>query len=73
MYVNGRQGFYGTLAAVLDRRIKQVDSVNGMSSVAEWVWARHYDQRDIMSVVLPGMLKYFDLPDLQRWTTEDHQ
>jgi hypothetical protein len=71
LYVHGRQGFYGTLAAYLDRRIKQLDTVNGMGSAAEWIRARHYDERDIMSVVLPGMLKYFDLPDIDRWTAQD--
>jgi len=23
-----------------------------------------------MSIIIPGMLKYFDLPDLDRWTSD---
>nr|WP_231571609.1 hypothetical protein [Paenibacillus sp. VKM B-2647] len=73
LYLNGRQGFYGMLATALDRRIKQVEAVGGMGSVAAWIRARYYEQHDIMSVVLPGMLKYFDLPDLERWIAQDRQ
>ena len=64
-YAHGRQGVYARLAAALDARIRGVDVVEGMGSYAEWVGARHYDQYDIMGVVIPAMLRYFDLPDLE--------
>jgi hypothetical protein len=38
-----------------------------MSSYAEWVGARHYDSFDIKSIVIPGLLKYMDLPDVDSW------
>lgn len=70
LYAHGRQGFYGRLASVLDSRIKNIQAVNGMNSFSELVRARHYDDYDIMSVVLPGMLKYLDVPDLEQWYTQ---
>ena len=35
-----------------------------MTSYSDWVRARYYDNCDIMGIVLPNMLKYFDLPDI---------
>ena len=69
-YACGRQGVYAQLAAALDARIKNIEVVGGMGSYAEWVRSRHYDQYDIFGVILPGMLQYFDLPDLGKWTAE---
>lgn len=68
LYAYGRQGIYAQMAAFLDQRIEQIEVVNGMGSVAEWVKSRYYNHYDIMSLVLPGMLKHFDLPDLDKWT-----
>ena len=70
LYAHGRQGLYARLAAFIDERVKGICVENGMTSFSEWVGARHYDSYDIMSVIIPGMLKYFDLPDLDRWTSE---
>ncbi|NLC67671.1 MAG: hypothetical protein GX754_02560 [Clostridiaceae bacterium] len=66
-YLSGRHGVYGQFAAVLDKRVKNIEVENGIGSYGEWVRSRYYDTHDIMSIVLPGMLKYFDLPDLQKW------
>lgn len=70
LYAHGRYGVYAQLAAFLDKRINGIDVVQGMGSYAAWVGARHYDYYDINSVILPEVLKYFDLPDLERWTKE---
>jgi len=67
LYAGGRQGMYAQLASALDERVKSLEVAEGMASVSEWVAARHYDSHDISSVILPGMLRYFDLPDLRRW------
>ena len=66
-YADGRHGVYIQLAAALDHRIGNVEVVGGIGSYAEWVKSRHYESRDVQSIVLPGMLKYCDLPDLERW------
>ncbi|NSW91442.1 MAG: prolyl oligopeptidase family serine peptidase [Firmicutes bacterium] len=75
LYLSGRHGVYGLFAAVLDKtmldkRIKNIEVANGIVSFGEWVRSRYYDTHDIMSIVLPGMLKYFDLPDLEKWFYE---
>lgn len=67
-YAYGRYGVYAQLAAFLVGCTGAVEVVNGMGSYAEWVGARHYDHYDINSVILPDVLKYFDLPDIERWT-----
>ncbi|MCZ8512156.1 acetylxylan esterase [Paenibacillus filicis] len=64
MYAYGRQGVYAQMAAALDERITNIEVVNGMGSYKNWITARHYDDQDIMSLIVPGMLKHFDLPDL---------
>lgn len=70
VYASGKYGMYGRLAAALDKRITGVETAPGMDSISGWVSARHYDHYDISSVLLPGMLKYFDLPDIDRWNAD---
>jgi hypothetical protein len=65
IYAHGYHGIYGRLASVLDPRIRSVVVVNGIKSYAEWVAARHYDAHDIKSLILRGMLQYFDLPEIE--------
>lgn len=66
-YANGRCGVYIQLAAGLDKRIGKIEVVGGIGSYAEFVKSRHYESRDVQSIVFPGILKYCDLPDLERW------
>ncbi|MDO8586575.1 MAG: prolyl oligopeptidase family serine peptidase [Armatimonadota bacterium] len=66
-YAHGLHGLYLQLAAGMDKRIKDVEVVGGIGSYAEWVRSRHYDSFDVASYTLPGVLQYFDLPDLERW------
>ncbi|TMV47393.1 acetylxylan esterase [Paenibacillus mesophilus] len=67
LYADGRFGLYGQLAELLDDRLKQVEVANGIGSIAELVRSRHYDMLDSEGIIMPGMLRYFDLPDLRRW------
>ncbi|MDO8682933.1 MAG: acetylxylan esterase, partial [Armatimonadota bacterium] len=69
-YAHGRQGVYAQFAAALDERVKGIEIVDSMGNYANWVGSRIYDSQDIVSVILPGMLRYFDLPDLDRWFLE---
>jgi cephalosporin-C deacetylase-like acetyl esterase len=64
LYSHGRQGIYARLAAWIDDRFGDCDVEDGWHAVAGWVRSRHYDHRDIFSVILPGMLQYFDFDDL---------
>lgn len=67
LYAEGRFSLYAELAAALDDRLKLVEMENGVDSVAEWVGSRYYEALDSEAILLPGMLRYFDLPDLRRW------
>jgi hypothetical protein len=68
LYADGRFGMYAALAAILDDRLKKVETVNGISSIADFVRSREYDPLDSEGIIMPGMLRYFDLPDIERWT-----
>jgi cephalosporin-C deacetylase-like acetyl esterase len=64
VYGCGRYAVYGQFAAALDSRIRGIEIAAGLGSYADWVGARHYDRHDIRSVILPGVLRQFDLPEL---------
>ncbi len=65
IYAHGRHGLYGRLAALLEERIRRVEVADGMNSYADWVGARHYDTQDIYSVILRGVLRHFDLNEIE--------
>ena len=67
LYGSGRYAVYAQLAAALDSRVRDLEIVDGPGSYAAWVSARHYDTHDLKSVLLPGMLRHFDLPELGSW------
>jgi len=66
LYSEGKSGLYVVLAGFVDQK-QQIASwgcKGGFSSMADWVQDRLYDGYDVLGYVLPGMLHYFDLPDL---------
>lgn len=65
LYAHGREGVYGRLAAALDSRIRSVQVVDGLKSYADLVAARHYETHSIYGLLLPGLLQYTDLPELE--------
>lgn len=42
-----------------------------MSSLAEWIKEPFYDENDSLSFILPGMLRYFDIPDADDWLEQE--
>jgi hypothetical protein len=66
LYADGRAGIYGRLAAALDARIRSTEVAGGPASYAEWVGVRHYDTREIKTILLRGVLRYLDLPEIER-------
>ncbi|MEO6845995.1 MAG: hypothetical protein ABI254_01970, partial [Chthoniobacterales bacterium] len=72
IYAHGRQGVYGEFAAALDKRIKSIEVEKGIGSFAKLVRTRIYDSKEIKSVILHGMLRHFDLPDLKKWGATKH-
>ncbi len=67
IYGCGSCGIYGLLASFLDKRIRRIDIPGNMQSYADVVNLRHYEPHDVMSVVIPGVLNYFDIPELKKW------
>jgi cephalosporin-C deacetylase-like acetyl esterase len=59
----GRAGVHARLAAILDERIKGCDWAEGFT-FSEFVRTRVYDSLDVKTLVLPGVLKHFDLDEL---------
>lgn len=66
-YTHGRANVYGMIAALLDERIRHVTTANGEEQVAGWVQSRHYNNYDVLSYVVPGILQYCDIPDISDW------
>jgi hypothetical protein len=65
VYAHGKHGVYGRLAAAVDARIVSVQSAEPLPSYTELVSDRYFDSFDMKSVILPGVLHHFDLPDLE--------
>ncbi|MBI3986878.1 MAG: hypothetical protein HY343_08170 [Lentisphaerae bacterium] len=61
-----REGLYARLAAALDSRLRRVRVSGEMRSYADWVNAREYDPDGIQPLIMPGLLRRCDLPDLCR-------
>ena len=70
VFAFGRHGVYGEIAAFLDNRIKKVEVVGGIGSFGTLLSTRYYDLYDVISLIIPGVLKYLDLPDLRAWKRE---
>lgn len=70
LYGHGQHGVYAQLAAAIDPRVNGLRVEKGLGSYAALVAARHYDHRDIKSVILRGILHCCDLPDLARWQNQ---
>ncbi|MCC6443869.1 MAG: acetylxylan esterase [Armatimonadetes bacterium] len=66
LYAHGREGVYGQFAALIDDRIRGIEVADGIGSYESWVGARHYNARSMKNIVLRGMLRYFDLPEMEK-------
>lgn len=73
IYAQGNQGMYGLLAAFIDKRIKRITVQGAIPDFSDWAGSRYYTKEDVMSIVFPGMLKYFDLSELTAWLQEDNR
>jgi hypothetical protein len=63
-HAEGRQQLVVQLAAALDARIGQVTSDGPLLSISDWVTSGQYEEDDVMSVVMPGILNYIDLGEI---------
>ena len=67
LFACGRYSLYADIAALLDKRIKDVSYEHPLTSLAQFVEDRFYDPLDMASFVIPGILKYGDIDDIRRW------
>ncbi|MDR6880636.1 alpha/beta hydrolase family protein [Bacillus sp. 3255] len=71
LYGSGKYAIYAELAALLDNRVRNVNLTDRMSSIGEWIREPFYDETDSLSFIMPGMLRYFDIPDADRWLLQE--
>ncbi|MCA0755601.1 alpha/beta hydrolase family protein [Paenibacillus sp. N4] len=71
LYGFGRYAVYAGLAALLDPGIRGVRMERPFRSLAEWIRTPDYDREDSLSFILPGMLRLFDFPDMDRWLEDE--
>ncbi len=67
VYACGRYGIYGLMAAAVDNRIKKIAYAGEEVSFRDMVVSRYYNSYDASSIVMPGILEYFDIGDLRKW------
>ncbi|WJH33849.1 hypothetical protein N6H14_28280 [Paenibacillus sp. CC-CFT747] len=67
LYGSGRYALYTGLAALLEPKVRKVRMEDHLESLEEWAGRREYDMTDSLSFLLPGMLRYFDLPEMDGW------
>lgn len=70
LYGHGRYAVYAELAALLSPKVRQLQLETEMNSIGEWIRNPFYENNDSLSFIIPGMLKYFDLPDAMQWLDE---
>ncbi len=66
LYLHGPYGIYGALASVLEPGFSSICWESPMLPYAEIFQKQYYNDRDIKSLIIPGLLRYADWPDLMR-------
>jgi hypothetical protein len=73
IYTYGYNGVYAELACAIDRRLPAPEIHKPLPGYAELVMTRHYEIEDARTLILPGILRYCDLPDIRRWVIMEKQ
>lgn len=63
-HLQGPYGIYGALASALDARLHHVTWVEPMMPWADLLKSKYYNDRDIKSLVIPGLVRLADWTDL---------
>jgi len=66
----GNYSLYALLAKLTDARVTDLQLVDPPQDFAHQVERKYYSNDRLMERMLPGMLRYFDIPDLVEWTKE---
>ncbi|MBI4720073.1 MAG: hypothetical protein HY770_02360, partial [Chitinivibrionia bacterium] len=67
IYAHGTHGVYAELAVAVEPALASIELHEELESFASWVKARQYDSYDSRTILLPGVLRHCDLPDLRAW------
>jgi cephalosporin-C deacetylase-like acetyl esterase len=67
VYTEGRCGVYAELAAALEPRLARLETKDPLPDFKGLVTSRYFENHGIQALMLPGILKYTDLPELRRW------
>ncbi|HHV96051.1 MAG TPA: prolyl oligopeptidase family serine peptidase [Clostridiaceae bacterium] len=62
----GKYNLYALMTKLIDNRIKFVDEYEPLESVRYIAERKYYNNHNIKAIVMPGMLRYFDIDDLRR-------
>jgi len=71
MYVEGRQASYALLAAFVCPAYKKVTLGTPPYAFGDLARSRYYDAYGLAAAFIPGMLRYYDMPDIARWLEAD--
>lgn len=71
LFTVGKYGSYGEIAALLDSRIIGLEEEEPPDSYEQTVREKYYDPTDMAAFVIPGILKYADIPDIRKWREEN--
>lgn len=67
VYAHGTNGIYAELAAAIEPGLGNIELHEEFQGFGNWVRSRYYDSFDSRTILLPGVLRHFDLPDLRKW------
>lgn len=64
LYLHGPYGIYGALASVLDNRLNRSQWNAPLVPYREMLQSRYYNDRDVKSFIIPGLIQFADWTDL---------
>jgi len=62
LYAAGLFRIYAEAAAAVDRRVKTVEAQSSPVRMQDWLASGIENDEDVMSVIIPGLLHYYDFP-----------
>lgn len=67
VYAHGTHGVYAELALAVYPALGSIELHEKFEGFGAWVKTRYYDVYGSRSLLLPGVLRHLDLPDLRKW------
>jgi hypothetical protein len=63
----GKYNLYALMAKLIDERVQAVEEYEPLESIRYIAERKYYNHHNIRALVMPGMLRYFDIEDLRRY------